>query len=115
MVLVVYGDLVMAKSAQAVLLFGDQSDAFTEAIDYVCRQAEHQTWLRKFLDDAAAVLHSETSRWRHTLRESLGTYHTIQELSDQFRHKDDDTGLAHGLLVFIMRQCLLLQSVVPFQ
>ena len=99
----------MAPIAQAVLLFGDQSDAFIEGIDYICQQAEHQSWLQSFLTDTALVLRSEISSWRRELRDCLGDFHTIQELSDQFRHHGDVSGLAHGLLVFIMRQSLLLQ------
>ena len=103
----------MPPLAQTVLLFGDQSDAFVEGIDYICKQAEHQPWLRSFLADASAVLNDETRYWERALRESLGSFHTIQELSDQFRHQGDGIGMAHGLLVFIMRQSLLLQSVIP--
>ncbi len=101
----------MQPLAQTVLLFGDQSDAFAESIDFICKQAEHQPWLRSFLADTSSVLRDETRHWEQALRESLGTFYTIQELSDQFRHQGDDVGMAHGLLVFIMRQSLLLQSV----
>ncbi|KAI9711403.1 MAG: polyketide synthase pks13 [Chrysothrix sp. TS-e1954] len=97
--------------AQTVLLFGDQSDGFVDGIDYICKQAEHQAWLRSFLADTSTVLHDEMKHWEHTLRELLGNFKTVQELSDQFRHRGDDSGLAHGLLVFIMRQSLLLQCV----
>ena len=101
----------MPQSAQTVLLFGDQSDAFVEGIDYLCKQAEHQPWLQLFLGEASAILNVETRHWELALREVLGSFHSIQELSDQFRHRGDVSGLAHGLLVFIMRQGLLLQSV----
>ena len=107
------GHSAMPLSAQTVLLFGDQSDAFVESIDYICKQAEHHSWLRSFLADTFAVLNDETRHWECALRRSLGSFHTIQELSDQFRHQGDVTGIAHGLLVFIMRQSLLLQSVIP--
>ena len=100
--------------AQTVLLFGDQSDAFVEGIDYLCKQSDQWPWLQCFLSDTLLVLQDETRQWESALRQSLGSFHTIQELSDQFRHQDDDVGMAHGLLVFIMRQGLLLQSVLPF-
>ena len=103
----------MSPSTQTVLLFGDQSDAFVEGIDYIYKQAEHQPWLRSFLTDISAVLKDETKHWEPATRESLLNFHTIHDLSDQFRHHGDETGLAHGLLVFIMRQSLLLQFVIP--
>ena len=106
-----FGHLIMLPSTQTVLLFGDQSDAFVEGIDYIYKQAEHQPWLRLFLAETCTVLKDETKHWERPLREVLGSFSSIRELSDRFRHQGDVSGLAHGLLVFIMRQSLLLQSV----
>ena len=98
----------MQPLTQTVLLFGDQNDNFVEGIDYIYKQAEHKPWLRAFLADTVAAIHDEVRQWEHALRETLGYFRSIQELSDRFRDKDDDIGMAHALLIFIMRQALLL-------
>ena len=98
----------MQPLTQIVLLFGDQNDQFVDGIDYIHIQAEHKLWLRTFLADTVAAVHDEIGQWEHALRETMGGFRTIQELSDKFRVKGDDIGMAHGLLIFVMRQALLL-------
>ncbi len=95
-----------------ILLFDDQFDVFIENINYICKQAEHQLWLWSFLINTSVVLNNETRHWKHAFRESLSSFHIIQELSNQFWHQDDDIEMIHDLLMFIMRQSLLLQSVI---
>lgn len=101
----------MGSTSKTVLLVGDQNDPFVEGIDYVYKQAETQPWLAAFLADNVAVVKDEMSHWEHALRDTMGVFHTFQELSEKFRNEPDEIGMAHGLLVYIMRQALLLQCV----
>lgn len=101
----------MGSTSKTVLLVGDQNDPFVEGIDYVYKQAETQPWLAAFLADNVAVVKDEMSHWEHALRDTMGVFHTFQELSEKFRDEPDEIGMAHGLLVYIMRQALLLQCV----
>ena len=103
----------MKSSAGTVLLFGDVTDDFVEGIDFIYKQSEHHSWIRSFLADIAAAIKDEIKVWEVDLRESLGRFQSIQDLNYKARYERDDIGIAHGLLVFVMRQSLLLQSVIP--
>lgn len=101
----------MGSTTKTVLLLGDQNDPFVQGIDYLYRQAETQPWLASFLADNVAILKEQITHWESTLRDTMGTFHTFQELADKYRTKPDPVGMSHGFLVFIMRQALLLQYV----
>ncbi|CAN8099864.1 unnamed protein product [Discula destructiva] len=101
----------MGSTIKTVLLVGDQNDAFVQGIDYLYKQAETQPWLASFLADNVAILKEQMTHWESTLRDTMGVFHTFQELADKYRTKPDPVGMSHGMLVFIMRQALLLQAV----
>jgi hypothetical protein len=99
----------MAPPEQTIVVLGDQTDPFTDGIDYIYHQAQYQPWLQSFLADSHAAFKDEMKHWDHELKESVGTFDTFHQLCDRFRYEADDTGIPHGVLVFIMRQALLLQ------
>lgn len=103
----------MGPHTKTVLLVGDQNDAFVQGIDYLYQQAETQPWLASFLADNVAIVKEQMTHWESTLRDTMGVFHTFQELADKYRTTPDPVGMSHGMLVFIMRQALLLQSVSP--
>lgn len=104
----------MGSTTKTVLLLGDQNDPFVQGIDYLYKQAETQPWLASFLADNVSILKEQMTHWESTLRETMGVFHTFQELADKYRTKPDPVGMSHGFLVFIMRQALLLQYVFFF-
>lgn len=99
----------MGSTVKTVLLVGDQNDPFVQGIDYLYKQAETQPWLAAFLADNVAILKEQMTHWESTLRDTMGVFHTFQELADKYRTTPDPVGMSHGMLVFIMRQALLLQ------
>lgn len=99
----------MGSITKTVFLVGDQNDPFVQGIDYLYKQAETQPWLASFLADNVAILKEQMTHWESTLRDTMGVFHTFQELADKYRTTPDPVGMSHGMLVFIMRQALLLQ------
>ncbi|KAL6405238.1 putative beta-ketoacyl synthase domain-containing protein [Ilyonectria robusta] len=102
-----------AQQTKSVLLFGDQTDSWGEGLDQVYKQAGSMPWLQLFLDELTRVVNEETRAVRldPVLQESLGTFSSLYELGERYRHTTDELGMAHCLLLHTVRASNLLQWV----
>ncbi|KAI1263634.1 beta-ketoacyl synthase domain-containing protein [Xylariaceae sp. FL1019] len=98
---------------RTVLLFGDQTDSWTADLDVIFKQALTTPWLQLYLDDYCDVVNNETKKiiLDRDLRSSLGTFASIQELAERYRHDPDLLGMARALLLHAARSATLLQWI----
>lgn len=103
----------LPQQTKTVLLFGDQTDSWLDGLDQVYEQAGSTPWLRLFLDDLTSAINAETRAVMldRALQDSLGTFSTLQELGERYRHTTDELGMAHALLLHAVRAATLLQWV----
>nr|C5H882.1 RecName: Full=Non-reducing polyketide synthase rads2; Short=NR-PKS rads2; AltName: Full=Radicicol biosynthesis cluster protein s2 [Floropilus chiversii]ACM42403.1 RADS2 nonreducing polyketide synthase [Floropilus chiversii] len=103
----------LPQKTKTVLIFGDQTDSWLDGLDQVYKQAGSTPWLQSFLDDLTDAINAETkaNMLDHALQESLGTFSTLQELGERYRHTTDELGMAHALLLHAVRAATLLQWV----
>ncbi|KAI0158059.1 beta-ketoacyl synthase domain-containing protein [Xylariaceae sp. FL1272] len=104
---------VSQQPAKTVLLFGDQTDSWTADLDAIFRQAATTPWLQLYLDDFCDVVNDEIRKiiLDRALRASLGTFSSLQELAERYRHEPDLLGMARALLLHAARSATLLQWV----
>ncbi|KAK1573275.1 beta-ketoacyl synthase domain-containing protein [Colletotrichum navitas] len=101
------------KRTKSVLLFGDQTDSWVEDVDQAYAVANSAPWLKTFLCDLTMAVKEETraARLDPVLQESLGTFSSLQELGERYRHTTDELGMAHCLLLHTARASSLLRWV----
>lgn len=100
------------SQGSTLLLFGDQTDGFFAPIKQLYEQAATDPLLAKFLQDGSVVLRRELSSLEPRMRDAMGgSFSDLLQLAERFRHKDDAVGLAHAILVGIVRAAKLVQSV----
>lgn len=105
--------LMGGPSSSELLLFGDQTDGFFAPIKQLYDQAANDAFLCKFLQDAATVLRRELSSLEPRMRDSMGgSFSDLLQLAERFRSQDDVVGLAHAVLVGIVRAAKLVQFVL---
>ena len=103
----------LPQQTKTVLIFGDQTDPWLDGLDQVYKQAGSTPWLQSFLDDLTDAIKAETkaAMLDRALQDSLGTFSTLQELGERYRHTTDELGMAHALLLHTVRAATLLQWV----
>lgn len=96
-----------------VLVFGDATDSWVDGLDQVYKQAVSTPWLKGFLDELTDIVGEETKGGSldSTLKENVGYFSTLQELSDRYRHSSEKYGLVQALLLHAVRSSTLLQWV----
>lgn len=99
----------MASSPQTILYFGDQTDSWADGIDQLYRQAATTPWLKTFLDELCQAVKEESAGMDWVLRDSLGVYSSFLDLADRYRHTTDEVGMAHAVLLHVVRAAMLLQ------
>ncbi|KAF9634982.1 LasS2 [Lasiodiplodia theobromae] len=99
----------MASSPQTILYFGDQTDSWADGIDQLYRQAATTPWLQTFLDELCQAVKEESAGMDRVLRDSLGVYSSFLDLADRYRHTTDEVGMAHAVLLHVVRAAMLLQ------
>ena len=105
------GRTLPPSAATAVFLFGDQTDPWIDGIDQLFKQAASTPWLNSFLDQLANDIYAEAKivTMDPALRDSLGHFSSLQELSDRYRHSTDEFGMVRALLLHTIRAGTLLQ------
>lgn len=100
-------------SPTTILLFGDQTDSWVDAIDQLYQQAASVSWLKSFLDQLAGVINAEAkkSALDRAIQDSLGHFASLQELGERYRHSTDELGVVRCLLLHTVRAGTLLQWV----
>ncbi|KAK8099816.1 conidial yellow pigment biosynthesis polyketide synthase [Apiospora kogelbergensis] len=82
-------------TAPTILLFGGYTEPWLDSIDRIHEQAGSCDWLRRFLDDVASIVRTETRCMYPKIRNSLGPsgiFSSVQEVADKYRDRDDDVG-----------------------
>jgi zearalenone synthase (nonreducing iterative type I polyketide synthase) len=95
-----------------ILVFGGYTEPWQESIDRLHEQAGSCAWLRRFLDDVASVVRTETKCMHPKIRNSLGpsgVFTSVQELADQYRDHDDHVGFVQCIMSYIVRAATLLR------
>ncbi|KAL4948626.1 conidial yellow pigment biosynthesis polyketide synthase [Aspergillus filifer] len=101
----------MYSSHSTVLLFGDVTDPWVEGIDYVYSQAATKSWLQSFLGNLFSAIKAETRAMDRALQDSFRDCSSFQELAERYRHRGDDFGMAHAMLIYAVRAVVLLETV----
>lgn len=101
-------------TAPAVLLFGGYTEPWLDSIDRIHEQAGSCDWLRRFLDDVASIVRTETRCMYPKIRNSLGPsgiFSSVQEVADKYRDRDDNVGFVQCIMSYIVRAVILLRYV----
>lgn len=101
----------MGMMGSIVFLFGDVTDAWVDAMDYVFGRVSTTPWLPYFLNDLFSAFKVEVKSMDGFLRESFGASSSFQELAQKYRSSSDQVGLVHAMLLYTMRAVLLLECV----
>jgi len=99
-------------AAQIILLFGDQADAPIPILRPVLAKSRHSRNLQTFLQSAIDVVQLEVAKLTTAERETLGSFHSVQDLVECLANKRDRFGIAQMVLVFIARIGELILYVV---
>lgn len=101
------------SSAKVVFLFGDQVDSWHNGLQHVIKVAGSIPWLQSYLDDLSTAIKAEIAEAAldNALQASLGTFSSLLELGERYRHSSDDLGMAQCLLLHAVRSSLFLQMV----
>ncbi|KAI6432250.1 Type I Iterative PKS [Pyricularia oryzae] len=104
----------MVIKRHSILLFGDYTDPWIDALDGITLQAASSPWLQKFLDDVASIVLAEARQMDGPLRQSLTVgstgvmFSSLADLADAHRGKTDDVGFVDAVMVYIVRAAALL-------
>ncbi|RYP11137.1 hypothetical protein DL765_007886 [Monosporascus sp. GIB2] len=90
-------------AAQQVLLFGDQADAPIPMIRRVVEKSRHSKNLESFLQSAIDNVQLEVAKLTPAERDTVGSFHSVQDLTTALTSKTDRYGIAQMVLVFIAR------------
>lgn len=90
-------------AAQRILLFGDQTDTPIPMIRRVLEKSRHSKNLQLFLQSAIDTIQLEVAKLTPAERDSLGSFHSVQDLTERYKTKQDRFGIAQMLLVYIAR------------
>lgn len=95
-----------------ILVFGGYTEPWLDSIDALHQQASTCDWLRRFLDDIASVVRTETRCMHPKIRTNLGpsgVFTSVQEIADQYRDHDDSVGFVQCIMSYIVRAAILLR------
>ncbi|KAH8592115.1 hypothetical protein B0O99DRAFT_689896 [Bisporella sp. PMI_857] len=90
-------------SAHTILLYGDQADAPIPMIRRVVERARHSQNLQLFLQSAIDTVQLEVIKLSPAERDTIGSFHNVQDLAERFTNGHDRFGIAQMVLVFIAR------------
>ena len=98
---------------RTILLFGDQTDSWTDGIDQLYQQATSTPWLQSFLDQLSDAINAEARdiTLDRAIQDSLGHFSNLQELGERYRHNNDDLGVVRCILLHTVRAGTLLQWI----
>ena len=102
-----------AATTTTTFLLGDQTESWVDGLDQLHEQAASTPWLQSFLDRLAAAIKAEATTiiLDRPLRDSLGHFSSLQELSQRYRHTTDELGVARCLLLHAVAAGTLLQWI----
>ncbi|QRD85107.1 putative PKS-like enzyme [Aspergillus flavus] len=101
----------MDSNHHTVLLFGDVTDRWVSSIDYVYSQAATKPWLQSFLDSLFSAIRSGTRAMDRAMQDSLRNCSSFQELPAKYRYTGDEFGMAHAMLIYVIRAVDLLKAI----
>ncbi|KAJ1715134.1 PKS-like enzyme [Aspergillus flavus] len=101
----------MDSNHHTVLLFGDVTDPWVSSIDYVYSQAATKPWLQSFLDSLFSAIRSGTRAMDRAMQDSLRNCSSFQELPAKYRYTGDEFGMAHAMLIYVIRAVDLLKAI----
>jgi len=90
-------------AAQKIFLFGDQADAPIPMIRRVIERSRESKHLQSFLQSAIDTVQLEVLNLTQVERNTVGSFHSVQDLAERYTNKDDRFGIAQMVLVFIAR------------
>ena len=99
-------------AAQKILLFGDQTDTPIPMIRHVIEKSRHSKNLQLFLQSAIDNVQLEVTKLTPAERDTLGSFHSVQDLTECYKNKKDRFGIAQMVLIFIARIGELILYVV---
>lgn len=99
----------MVCTRKTILFIGDQTDAWSDDIDYITKHASSTPWLKSFMRDLCHTIKAELKGMEPSVTESLGSFQSLQELAERFRGVVDETGVANAILIHAVRAAMLLQ------
>ncbi|KAB8275833.1 hypothetical protein BDV30DRAFT_236087 [Aspergillus minisclerotigenes] len=101
----------MDSNHHTVLLFGDVTGPWVVSIDYVYSQAATKPWLQSFLDSLFSAIRLGTRAMDRAMQDSLRNCSSFQELAERYRYTGDEFGMAHAMLIYVIRAVDLLEAI----
>ncbi|RYP85130.1 hypothetical protein DL769_001034 [Monosporascus sp. CRB-8-3] len=90
-------------AAQQILLFGDQADAPIPMIRRLTEPSRQSKNLESFLQSAIDNVQLEVAKLTPAEQDTLGSFHSVQDLTAALENETDRHGIAQMVLIFIAR------------
>ncbi|KAI0202479.1 putative polyketide synthase [Astrocystis sublimbata] len=90
-------------AAEHVFLFGDQADASIPMIRRLLERSRHSKNLETFLHSAIDHVQLEVAKLTPAEQDTLGSFHSVQDLTVALKNKSDRHGIAQMVVIFISR------------